>query len=226
MMNDELANFHEGTGLDANELKPSQDQAALAVSTPQTELNAFNQIVTAMNALPQEAKPRVMKSVITLLGFNATVLFPASQPQQGSARSSSVPSASQSTFSEDRTPSAKAFMAEKKPVTDIEKIACLGYYLTHYQNTPHFKALDLSKLNTEAAQIKFSNVSVAVDNATSTGLLVQAGKGAKQISAIGELYVQALPDREAAKAAIAHVRPRKKSKRGGFSKEEESANSK
>jgi hypothetical protein len=76
-----------------------------------------------------------------------------------------------------------------------------------------FNTLDISKLNTEAAQVKFSNPSVAVNNAALAGFLVQAGKGDKQISSIGELYVQALPDRDAAKAAIAHARPRRRSRR-------------
>jgi hypothetical protein len=112
-------------------------------------------------------------------------------------------------FSEDRTLSAKEFILEKKPVTDSERVACLAYYLTHYQATPHFKTLDISKLNTDAAQIKFSNAAQAVENATKAGLLVQATKGQKQLSANGEIYVQALPDRVAARDAIAHARRRK-----------------
>lgn len=95
----------------------------------------------------------------------------------------------------------------------MERITCLAYYLTHYRETPHFKTLDLSKLNTEAAQLKFSNAAFASDNAVRAGLLVPAGKGAKQISALGELYVQALPDRAAAKDAVAHMKPRRKNKK-------------
>jgi hypothetical protein len=104
-------------------------------------------------------------------------------------------------------------MLEKRPVTDVERIVCLAYYLTHYRETRHFKTLDLSKLNTDAAQIKFSNAAKAVDNAAAAGLLVPAGKGNKQISALGEIYVQSLPDREAAKAAVAHGRPRRKTRK-------------
>jgi hypothetical protein len=74
--------------------------------------------------------------------------------------------------------------------------------------------LELSKLNTEAAQLKFSNAAYTVDNAAKAGLLVPASKGAKQISSLGERYVQALPDREAAKVVMADARPRKKQKRG------------
>ena len=107
----------------------------------------------------------------------------------------------------------KEFVLQKQPRTDVERVACLAFYLTHYRNMPHFKTIDISKLNTEAAQSKMSNAAVAVDNATKTGYLAPATKGTKQISAPGEVFVQALPDREAAKAAMDRIRPRKRKSR-------------
>src|SRR5258708_3272898 len=80
---------------------------------------------------------------------------------------------------------------------DVERVACLAFYLTHYRETPEFTTLDISKINTEAAQRKLANATVAVNNASQYGYLVPAGKGMKQISASGERYVQALPDYEA-----------------------------
>jgi hypothetical protein len=108
----------------------------------------------------------------------------------------------------------KEFLFQKQPRTDIERIACLAYYLTHYRDTRHFKTIDLSKLNTEAAQIKFSNTAFAVVNATNAGLLASAGKGSKQLSALGERYVDALPDRDAAKEILASMRFRRRRKAG------------
>ena len=72
----------------------------------------------------------------------------------------------------------------------------------------------MSKLNTEAAQAKLSNPSRAIDDATKAGYLVPATRGNKQISASGEKFVLALPDREAAKAAMANARPRRKARKG------------
>jgi hypothetical protein len=103
---------------------------------------------------------------------------------------------------------------QKQPSTDVERVACLAYYLTHYRDTPHFKTLDISSLNTEAAQPKFANATVSLDNATKMGYLVPAIKGTKQLSAAGEVFVQKLPDREAAKTAMAGVRPRRKNRKG------------
>ena len=107
-------------------------------------------------------------------------------------------------FSSTEEPTPKEFMIQKRPNTNVERVACLAYYLTRFRNTPHFKNTDINKLNTEAAQIKLSNVSYTVNDAVKTGYLAIVAKGMKQLSAHGEEYVEALPDRDAAK----EVKPR------------------
>lgn len=199
----------------ANPPSAKSDSLSVMPAKPQsdasTELQAFNAIVSALQGVREDVRPRLIKTVFTFLGYSDISLAgPKSADTEPAHRSAT---AKTSGFSEDRDISAKEFLFQKKPTTDIERIACLAYYLAHYRTTPHFKTLDLSKLNTEAAQIKLANAANAVDNATSAGLLVSAGKGSKQLSALGELYVQNLPDREAAKAAIAHVKPRRKNRR-------------
>jgi hypothetical protein len=78
----------------------------------------------------------------------------------------------------------------------------------------------LSRLNTEAAQPKFSNAAVSVENAAKMGYLVPAVKGHKQLSATGERFVQALPDRDAARAAMNSFRTRTKRRSPGKRLEE------
>jgi hypothetical protein len=52
-------------------------------------------------------------------------------------------------------------------------------------------------------------------NATDTyHYLAKAGGGKKQITILGEEVVEALPDREKVKAAIAEHRPKRRKKRG------------
>jgi hypothetical protein len=116
-------------------------------------------------------------------------------------------------FSKDRQLTPKEFLLKKQPRTDVERVACLAYFLSQYNGQKHFKTLDISKLNTDAAQVKFSNAAVAVDNATKAGFLVQAVKGNKQMSAVGELFVEALPDRDAARDAMLAARPRRRTKK-------------
>ena len=104
-------------------------------------------------------------------------------------------------------------MLEKQPRTNVERMACLAFYLTHYEDMQHFKTLDLSKLNTRAAQPKFTNSAWVAKDAVTTGYLAPATKGHRQLSAAGEQFVRALPDREAARAAMAAARPMRRNKR-------------
>lgn len=172
------------------------------------ELEALNLVIKTLKGLPQKSRERLLQTIITFFGTDSYVV------QSGTTVSTPVLGGSESTssFSEDRSMTPKEFLLEKQPQTDIERVACLAYYLTHYLSEPHFKTLDISKLNTEAAQRKFTNAAKAVNNATTKTLLVPATKGNKQLSAHGELFVQALPDREAAKAVLSLTKPRRKNK--------------
>lgn len=173
------------------------------------DFDALTTILTALKDLDAESQKRTLQAVIAFLGVNF------STEKSLLSKSNEVTSSTNSgiTFSEDRSISAKDFLRDKAPRTDIERIACLAFYLTHYRDTPHFKTVDLSGLNTEAAQPKLSNPTVAVDNATKSGLLVQALRGSKQISAAGESFVQTLPDREAARASLANLRIKRRPKK-------------
>ena len=176
------------------------------------DVEALSTIVGVLKRLEPDAQRRVLESVRAFLGHQ-----PAPQVHSQThvtsppvAHSSSSPKA---TFSADRTQSPKEFLRDKRPMTDVDRVTCLGYYLTHYREMLHFKTVDISTLNTEAAQQKFSNASVAVDNATRDGYLVAAVRGAKQISAAGERYVELLPDREAAREAMRSFKTRRNAKK-------------
>lgn len=168
-------------------------------------VEALTTILNVLKDLDVDAQKRTLQAVSTFLGI--------SYESNHMRRIESNNSRSDVPFSENRAISPKEFLRDKSPHTDIERVACLAYYLTHYRDLPHFKTLDISALNTEAAQPKFSNSALAVNNAATAGILVQATKGSKQISGPGELFVQALPDRDAARASIANIRSKKRSKK-------------
>jgi hypothetical protein len=171
---------------------------------------ALKQMLDIMSNVAPENRSRLLQSLATFFD-----LSPVAAPDvlSSSRKREGIP------FSEEKILSPKEFLFQKKPQSDVERVTVLAYYLTHYGDTPHFKTLDISKLNTEAAQAKFSNAAYAVDNATKYGYLVPASKGNKQLSASGELFVQALPDREAAKQAMQNARPKRKTKKNSQSKE-------
>lgn len=98
----------------------------------------------------------------------------------------------------------RQFLAAKRPTTDVERVTCLAYYVTHAKNTPHFKTKDLIDVNTQAAGTRISNPSQATANAKDrNGFLADAGGGKRQITPLGEAVVLAMPDRAAVAQAIA-----------------------
>lgn len=165
---------------------------------------AVQSIIDAMLEFEQDTRTRMLKTVATFFGLDFATQYstPEAMPSQ---ERKSVPN-----FADREELSPKDFLVQKKPRTDVERVACLAFYLTHYRNTPHFKTTDISKLNTEAAQIKFSNASYAVNNATKSGFLVLAVKGAKQLSAPGEKFVDHLPDYATARRVMSELSPRRK----------------
>lgn len=108
------------------------------------------------------------------------------------------------------TNTPKAFMVARRPTTDMERVTCLAYFLTHARNTTSFKTKELTDLNMEAAQPRLSNPSATARNAVGYGFLAPAGGGRKQITPRGEALVKALPDREKVKAALDEYQIRKK----------------
>ena len=141
--------------------------------------------IDCLRPLDEDGKVSLLKSAITFLRLDAAfggIRASESQPNISPA-SFPQPNASFATRTE---MSPKQFLNEKQPANDIERVACLGYFLTHFRSMPEFKTLDISKLNTEAAQPKFSNPSVPVENATQRSFLVATSGGNKQLGAVGE----------------------------------------
>ena len=177
-------------------------------STNDQERRRLDAILDALADLDADARQRVLRMVAIF--YDIPVAQPSAiLPRPNVSAPTTTPPLRAPSFAERETQSPKDFLLEKEPHSDTERVACLAYYLTHHQDTPHFKTLDISKLNTEAAQRKFSNAAVAVNNAASRGFLVGAGRGLKQLSAAGERFVDALPDREAARHALDRAQPRK-----------------
>jgi hypothetical protein len=177
------------------EVKPVESTEDTAKRKP-ADFNLVASIVKMLEPLSLDEQKHILQTVLTWLHLTDFA------PKRPEAATTCVPESSQPDYPfsgrDETTP--KEFLLEKDSKTDVERMTCLGYYLTHFRDQPYFKTEDLSKLNTDAAQRKFSNAAVAANNAFSLGFFVQAPKqGFKQLSALGEQYVQALPDREAAR---------------------------
>jgi hypothetical protein len=168
------------------------------------ELDAMKTALTALEPLTDDGRLRALGWLADALGVNpawsVSVRQPASLGQDAVKHAGDINGVTADIAQ--MTP--KQFMALKRPVTDVERIACLAYYLTHARATLHFKTSDLTALNIEAAGLRFSNAAQASNNAMNqNGYLAQAGKGSRQITPRGEAVVEAMPDREAVNAALA-----------------------
>lgn len=183
----------------------------------QDELDVIRIVTDALDPVDAEAFERILRYVANRRGLDVSN---GSRPIASEPRSAVhiATNDRKLSFADRATISPKDFLHDKQPQTDIERVACLAYYLSHYRDTPDFKTIDISKLNTEAAQLKFSNPTYTANNASSTGLLAPAGRGRKQISADGERFVDALPDREDAKAVLSSMRKRRSRKKSSNTK--------
>jgi hypothetical protein len=181
------------------------DFAAMSRTTGQSG-DVIARVIAALSELDPQEQARALRAITS---FFDHAPIPAQQSSPARAADPAVASVV-GAFSADRRPTAKAFLHEKQPRTDVERMACLGYYLAHFRDLPQFKTDDLTKLNTEAAQAKFSNASFAAANALKTGYLAPGDKGKRQLSATGERFVEALPDRDAARRIMAARASRKR----------------
>ena len=173
-------------------------------------VEGLNSIIRTLNQFDVETRERLLKTIISFFHIDLNLSTSSTERLENAI---STNKSSRPQFSGDTKPTPKEFLLQKQPKTDVERMACIAYYLTHFRDTPYFKTLDLAKLNTEAAQPKFSNAAYAASNAANCGYLAPAPKGQRQISAAGEQFVIVLPDRVAAKQAMALSRRRKNSRR-------------
>lgn len=164
----------------------------------------LQRIIGELTPVAVDARRRIISTVCTFFGLTALPNDAASSPEVAPSRS--IERVHSFQFSENDRPSLKKFLHEKDPKTDIDRVACLAYYLAYHRSTPNFKTKDITSLNTEAAQRRFSNTAFTVENATKIGYLVPSIKGCKQISSLGEKYVEALPNREAALEVKGRIR--------------------
>jgi hypothetical protein len=183
-------------------------------------IDVMSQILMALDSLPDDERERIVRAVIAYYGIEM-----GSERGTKSLRPRTGPQGeltSRVGFSEDLVISPKEFLLDKQPRTDVERIAALAFYLTHYRDTPYFKTIDLSRLNTEAAQPKFANATVTSTNAVKMGYLASASKGTRQLSAAGEQFVRALPDREAAKKLMDNIHRRKRNRKPSAKEQKDS----
>ena len=148
--------------------------------SPFDDAAVLAEVIAAFRRLDPAARERVYETIGIF--FQLKKPEPLSETRPAPAPTSFT-TAPRPKFSADMAPSPKQFLMEKDSHTDVERVACLAYYLQQYRDQPNFSTLDISKLNTDAAQRKFANAAWSVTNAIKMGYLVPADRGTKQLSA-------------------------------------------
>lgn len=173
-----------------------------------SKFSAFEQVVKALDPLPSADRERLLQTLATF--YQIHIFTPSDMPKVAITVPNRATVNSNETlipqYSNNLIPTPKEFMHEKNPQSDVERVACLAYYLVHYRNQDHFKTIDITQLNTESAQRKLANTAQTVTNATSQGYLAPAPGGMRQLSVYGEKFVVAMPNRDEAKAIMLDAR--------------------
>lgn len=195
----------------------------MKTATLDQELDSLKAVLHALEPLDDTQRRFVLKTVAERMGVAM-----ATSPSAGSGKEQAHPqvgahaggSAARAGVSDDSSGSgrildgqtSKQFLKSKAPSTDVQRITCLAYYLTHAQGQAQFKTEDITKLNVDAGGGTMPKASATVGNATSLSkYLAAVGNGKKQITPLGEEVVEALPSQEAVKVVLAGNRkPRKK----------------
>jgi hypothetical protein len=107
----------------------------------------------------------------------------------------------------------RAFIRIKRPVTDVQRVACLGYYLVHTTGQPGFTSKDVATAHTDSGGSRI-NLPRALDNATRRSKYISVRSGReKQLTTLGEDVVNALPDQDAVATIEAEVNTGRRKKR-------------
>ena len=111
----------------------------------------------------------------------------------------------------------RSFIRIKKPATDVQRVACLGYYLSKTTGQPGFSSKAVSQAHIDSGGSTI-NMPRALDNATrQSKYLSNRGPKEKQVTTLGEDVVAALPDQQRVKEVEiegkAKGRPKRKSRK-------------
>jgi hypothetical protein len=176
------------------------------MADPKKALSAMQTALDALTPLDADERQRAM----TWLGQTLEVEIPGKSSKSNEVPRQDGGGGGDGKASGPPAEDPKQFMAEKAPSTDVERMACLAYFLTKVRKVPKFKTADLTALNTEAAGHRFSNAARTTNNAVNqNGYLAQAGGGMRQITALGEKVAEALPNRDAVAEVLSNA-PRRR----------------
>lgn len=174
----------------------------------QPDVEALGTVIGALDPLDDDKRLWVLQTAASRFSLTIGPTSSGGGNLQKGAKNPFDPGIDQTEGNADVSP--QSFIRAKNPRTDVQRIACLAYYLTKHRNQARFKTKELTDLNTEARAPTFSNASVSVNNARKSRFLTPGGGGYKHLTNAGEDLVDALPDQEKVRTVLSENHPRKK----------------
>jgi hypothetical protein len=160
------------------------------------EFRAIQQALEALEPLGQDRRKFAVAMILARLGMGDV---PTDRLGSLGGRTASTPTINKTT----ENVAIKEFIKAKAPRTDLERLTCLAYYLTHERGVEAFTTRDITKLNEDAKGSPLANASATANNAVSQNkYLSPAGHGKRRMTILGEDFVEALPDREKVKEVL------------------------
>ncbi len=158
-------------------------------------------VVAELEPLNDSDRNWVLQSAASKFGL--TLQGTVGSVQAGVARSLLTPPMAGATTTADAQSALtnpRAFIRFKKPTTDVQRVACLGYYLAQTTGQQGFTSKAISTAHTDSGGSSI-NMPRALDNATrGAKYLSNRGPHEKQLTTLGEDVVNALPDQAAVKS--------------------------
>ena len=123
------------------------------------EFQAIQAALEALEPLDPTQRQFAISMILSRLGMGGT---PGTAPGAGAPPSVGAGAASAGVTG---LGGIKEFLKQKAPTTDVERLVCLAYYLTHAMDTPSFTTKEIKKLNDDAHGMDFSNAAATAMNA-------------------------------------------------------------
>jgi hypothetical protein len=174
-------------------------------SVPMDDIEAVKKIVETVKDLKKEDQERVFRWAAEKLGLINHLASPPTPPPP-------LPPAQPGTGTHHHAPAStlggmniKAFIAEKRPRSDVQYAAAVAYYYrfeaSQAEKKDQINSEDLQESTRKAGRERFGNPLQTLGNAHKLGLLDRgADRGTFVINSVGEnLVAMTLPDGEAVK---------------------------
>jgi hypothetical protein len=169
----------------------------MSTSKKHSELEAVQVVHKALEPFDPVARARVLRAVASLLEITSFPTGDNKPPPGGGSSNDRTDTGTPQQMKID------AFITSKHPKNTYQRLACLAYYLEHHDQKTNISGKDLTKANSDARQLKISNMAVFLNDATNKyGFFAPVGKGKKQLTSRGTVVVEALPDQAAVKQAL------------------------